>query len=399
MTGRQYFSIITDNLFKRGRGGGNRLRASLAEMYSVTADQVFITSNGRNAEYLFLRSLKLHGRKKVAITGFTCNASVNPVLWSGFELVYIDIDKETLNMSLADLKRKWSDDIGVVIVQHTFANSEGVKDIVDFAKEKGVYVFEDCAHALGVQSGDYALGSLGDGALLSFGIEKMLPTRVGGALLVNNSALLEDITREYRNFTKMNTFVTIRWLLQPVLWLLLRRLGRYGMSIASTLARMGVLFMGFERGELTGEPPKNMSSKLSDVLADIALVELQSLDSIVQHRKMISNIYHDGLEGLKSVDVLPVTDVPFVRYPIMTVNEKSDALKSFLLQNNFYIGDWYNPNVYPDLTDMKSMMYEVGSCPNAEDVAGRILNLPTGLAFDKEYAEKLISSILKYYGG
>jgi dTDP-4-amino-4,6-dideoxygalactose transaminase len=64
-----------------------------------------------------------------------------------------------------------------------------------------------------------------------------------------------------------------------------------------------------------------------------------------------------------------------------------------LSKRGFGVGDWYRPVVYPASTNLASMKYVVGSCPVAEMVSKRIVNLPTGLNVTRSQAEVYANAI------
>src|SRR5438105_2611615 len=85
----------------------NKLMDFLKKKYG---GEVFLTYKGREALRLALRMVlnkKNFGRKgKVAICGFTCFAVYEACVKEGYDVEYLDIDKETLNFSVESLKER-----------------------------------------------------------------------------------------------------------------------------------------------------------------------------------------------------------------------------------------------------------------------------------------------------
>lgn len=377
------------------------LRKELAKLLGVKEKKVFVVENGRTGQYLFLKSLDLPSKYNVALQGFTCNAVVNPILWLDLEPLYIDIDPMTMNMSLDSLDERINEKTKVVILQHTFGNpmfktKKEFNDFVSDMHEKGILVIEDCAHALGGEIQGKKLGTFGDAAIFSFGIEKVLSTRVGGAFVVNNEEFLEDFEKLYGQTKEMGSFNTFVWLINPFLWRILR-IFKCQMRMAQFLRKAGLLNMGFDDLELVGKKPKKYPRKLSNALSCVVLDELKNLDANISHRKKISTIYGEYF----SVEHLGCAKIPFVRFPIVceTKRAKKD-LKEFLEKNKIQVGNWYEPVIYPEPTVQRAMKYKKGGCKIAEIVSSRILNLPTGKNISekeaKEISEKIISFLDDY---
>ncbi len=380
-----------------------KLRTKLAEILNVEEKKVFLLENGRTAEYIFLKSLELKENSNVSLQGFTCNAVVNPILWNNLKPLYIDINEKSFNMSMRSLSERVDNETKVVVLQHTFGNPvfktrENFQKFLDRMHERGIFVLEDCAHCLGGDVEGQKLGTFGDAALFSFGIEKVLSTRVGGALVINNEELLEKIEAIYSEMKTVGFKDTFLWLLNPLFWRILRN-SKDKMKKAKFLRKFGLLNMGFADEELFGKKPKQYPRKISNALSCFVLDELQNLEGNLSHRKAISEVY----TSLLVVEHPGSAEIPFVRFPIVceTKSQKKD-LKSFLGKNDINHGDWYEPVIYPKSTRKDCMMYKTGSCKMAENVSSRILNLPTGKNITVEYAreisEKIISFLDKYEG-
>ena len=374
------------------------LQKELSEILGVKEKKIFLVENGRTGQYIFLKSLELPEKYNVAIQGFTCNAVVNPVLWLNLKPNYIDIDPMTMNMSMDSLKERIDSKTKVVVLQHTFGNpvfktKKEFYDFIDKMHEKGILIFEDCAHALGSEIEGKKLGTFGDAALYSFGIEKVLSTRVGGALVVHNEDFLEDVEKIFKDMKEVSYFHTFIWLLNPIFWRILRVFRKRKMQIADFLRKIRLLNMGFEDSELSGIKPKYYPRKISNALSCFVLNELKNLEENLSHRKAVTRVYAEYF----SVEHLEGLEIPFVRFPIVCETKRQKLeLKEFLEENNVNVGDWYEPVIYPKSTIQGAMMYETGLCKIAEIVSSRILNLPTGKNITKEYAREISEKIISF---
>ncbi len=363
------------------------------------SNEIYLTENGRVAQYIFLKSLNLKPGDKVAVQGFTCNASINPILWLGLKPNYIDINPQTLNIDFEDLKKKLDEKTKVVIIQHTFGKEAELEKLLNICKERSIYIFEDCAHCLGSKSTfskDKRLGSFGDASLISFGLEKVLSTRVGGALVLNNPKLKENIDSEYSKLKEMSYFSTFIWILNPIIWRFLRKLGVFQNPLAKILNNLGLLNLGFYKGEMEGKMPLIYPRKLSNSLAGIALYELGNIDDNLNHRLFNSKQYYDLLRNNENVNLVEkfFDTPPFIRFPIiMKSKEIRDYVFNELVRNGVYAGKWYDPNIYPENTSMSGMKYTFGTCPVAENISKKIIHLPTG----SNITQKKVTNIVNLF--
>ena len=61
-------------------------------------------------------------------------------------------------------------------------------------------------------------------------------------------------------------------------------------------------------------------------------------------------------------------------------------------------GRWYRPLLFPGPSDPVAFGYEAGSCPRAEDVSARILNLPTAPFVDETAAARSVDVLRRLLG-
>lgn len=388
MVGSEYLKRVF-SFWKYRKGDSNStLEKELLKMYG--AKRVYLFSNARSAEYIFLKSLDLSLDSEVIIQAFTCNAVVNPILWLKHTPVYADISSKTYCMDFNSLKENFTSRTEAVIVQHTFGIDGYSEPMYEFLKSKGVYVLEDCAHSIG----NSRLGSKGDAAIVSFGIEKVLSTRVGGALLVNNEDLISKIDREYKKIKELSTIETFLWMINPLIWRVLRKLGALQKVVSYILNRVGLLNMGFVSSELKGIKPGIYPRRLPDVLSWVVLNRMRTIEENLEHRRYINDLYASAL------DVPHLKGVSSVRFPMIVEDVRVlETLKKALSDNDIYYGDWYSPLIYPGRTNIESMGYRWGDCPVAQEVSRHIINLPTGFSTSKKDALDISNVIKKVLKG
>ncbi len=383
---KQYLKRVL-NIFEYRNGQEDRLLVK--KIRSIYGDKpVYLLNNARSAQYIFLKSLNLNKSDNVVVQSFTCNAVVNPILWLDVEVRYSDINKETYSSSLSEIKKKVDRNTKVIVIQHTFGIPAKYGEIVEFAKRNNIIVLEDCAHAFG--NGN--LGINGDASILSFGIEKVLSTRVGGALVVNNPKINKAIEKEYEKIGKMNYIETFLWLLNPLIWSVLRSFGSFKFKIAKIFKNLGLLNMGFFSSELVGRKPRAYPKKLSNALCGVVNDEIKGIGENLGGRRKCVALYNQKLGGTYG-------DIAMVRYPYLAKNvTNANEIMKICKQKGLAVGDWYNPVIYPSSTNLLAMGYVVSSCPVSESISSRIVNFPTGKGVGRELIElycNIVNSVEK----
>lgn len=404
MEAKQYLKLIAGVGRYNNLEDVEDLKKSLSNLLfkdESRADLIFPTFNARNGIYLYLKSLNLPADSNIIVQSFTCNAVVNPILWLGLQPRYVDIDPSTFNISMESLQGRVDLKTKVIIVQHTFGIPADIEKIIQFAHEKGILVLEDCAHSLGVEIGGKPLGSFGDASIVSFGLEKVLSTRTGGVLVLNERSNIERVIVEYKAFKVMSLFQSFTWLINPLLWRVLRRVGSLSVPISRFLNSLGLINFGYYKSEFIGVMPGQYPMKLSGVLARFAKIELGTLSDIVLLRKRNSKSYVDKISrsGLRIELNDSWKDIPMLKYPlVMRSKEDRERAATALSEEGIHINDWYNPVIYPRSTNLEKMMYNRGTSPKAEDISERIINLPTGSGIDEKKIDEILKIIIDSIG-
>ncbi len=118
----------------------------------------------------------------------------------GCEVIYYDVDPETLVMDVESLSDVLSSDIDVVVVTHLYGNIAPAKKIKDICDRFGVKVIEDCAQAAGGTLDGRRVGSIGDIGTFSFYPTKNLGACGDGGGISTNEFYLADIIGKLRQY-------------------------------------------------------------------------------------------------------------------------------------------------------------------------------------------------------
>lgn len=356
------------------------LTERLQEMFGVKT--VSLVSSGRWALFLLLRALNLPENDEVLLQGYTCVSVPGPVLWAGLRPVYVDIHPTTLTMDPADVEKKLTLRSRVLIIQHTFGSPAHLTELLQIANEHRLIVIEDCAHTIGARYKGKFVGTFGDAAVFSFGRDKALSSVFGGALLVSRPERFPGLQRERNTLQESPRWWILQQLLHPVLfvWWIRPLYFTFGVGKAAlvVLQTLGVLSKAIAPEEKRGGRPSLPAARLPNALAVLALAQLDRLSSLNEKRRALSAVYAECLAGVAGV-VLPTAPAgaePIsLRYTIQTPH--AEEIRRAARRAHFLLGDWYDAVIAPQDTDLRTVGYLPGTCPVAERVAERSLNLPT----------------------
>jgi perosamine synthetase len=197
---------------------------------------------------------------------FTCTATNLPLLYIGAKIKFVDVDPATLNISVEDLKAKISDRSKAIVVVHYGGLPCDMAEIGALAKQYGIPVIEDAAHALGAAYDDVPIGALSEFTMYSFQAIKNLTTADGGMLTYKDASLDAKARR-------------LRWF-----------------GIDRTQKQKGIW-----ENDITEIGYKY---QMTDIGAAIGLAGLEEFDDTHRHRTTLYKRYVERLRGLPHVKII-----------------------------------------------------------------------------------------------
>lgn len=163
----------------------------IAEFEQIVADYVgakyaVAISNGTSALHAACFAAGIGPGDEVITTPLTFAASANCVLYCGGTPVFADVDPKTYNIDPEDIRRKITDRTKAIIAVHLAGQPCDMDAIHSIAREHGLIVIEDGAHALGSVYKGKKVGSMSDMTTFSFHPVKPITTGEGGMIVTDN---------------------------------------------------------------------------------------------------------------------------------------------------------------------------------------------------------------------
>lgn len=355
---------------------------------------VTLTSSGRQAIFDLLRSYNIKKGDEVILQAFTCIAVPEPIIWTGATPIYCDIQTDSYSINPEDIRKKITPNTKAIILQHTFGIPGPIEEVLAIAKEHNLVVIEDCAHALGSTVNGKPLGIFGDAAILSFGRDKCISSVFGGAVITKDKNKAHQLQMMQNARRLPPQLWVVQQLLHPILFSLV--LPSYfvlgiGKVLLVAFQKLGLLSWAVSYEERQGGKPGHIEYAYSPALAMLLLEQLKKLDDITERRRSISARYAHGIQikGVKHHD-----GIPLLRFPLQIQNRGEVLLKA--REYKILLGDWYDAALVPSASNFWAFRYIPGSCPNAEAVSKRIINLPTYPALTDTQVTNVIEYINTY---
>jgi len=139
--------------------------------------------NGTVALELALAALDIGAGDEVVTTPRTFIASASAAVMRGATPIMADVDRESGNISAAEIERVLTTNTKAIIVVHLGGWPADMTAIMELACSRGLAVVEDCAQAHGALHRGKPVGSFGNIAAFSFCQDKVMTTGGEGGLI------------------------------------------------------------------------------------------------------------------------------------------------------------------------------------------------------------------------
>lgn len=355
------------NLFANKDAWKNKVYRQLQNYFPNSTFLFFET--GRAALAYFAKHA-LKENDAVYLQAFTCSAVPYPFLQNKIKPIYIDIDKDTFNISFKDLLKKASPGVKAILIQYTFGIIPKELDkILKFAKKHKLLVIEDLSHAFANQYKQVYLGNLADVALLSFGRDKVVSAVSGGALVINNKKLAQKLLQPYEKLSEPGFVQKFNLVFYLLFMSAAKRLYHWKMIRIKIwlLQKLAVLEKAVSQKEKTLENTTLSIKKFPKLFFPLLYHQLQKLQFLKNKRqettKYYNQIYKKNYQGA------------LLKYPLLA--EDPEKLLQKKRKQQIYLDRWYANIIDPKGVDLQKYLYQKGCCPEAEKTAAKIINLPT----------------------
>lgn len=323
----------------------------------VGSNNVLTLNSGTSAIHLALRLAGVGYGDEVISTPMTCTATNEPILERGARIVWADIDPATGEIDPADVRRKITRKTKAVVAVHWGGYPCDLDELNEIARERGIKMIEDAAHAFGARYKDKPIGSHSDFVCFSFQAIKHLTTIDGGALVCKSP---DDYLRGK----------LLRW---------------YGIDREE------------ERRDFRCEQDvKEYGYKfhMNDVCATIGIEQLKYVGEILSKHRANADYYNGHLNGLGRFKLLSPKADRLSSYWLYTVLvENRLDFMTRMTKAGITVSQVHSRN------DMHTMMNASKSnLPNVDIFTEKQVSIPVGWWLSKKDREHIVNTILELYG-
>lgn len=324
------------------------------------AKHVIPVGNGTDALQIALMALGLQPGDEVITPTFTFIATAEVVALLGLTPIVVDVDWDTMNISVEAVKKAITPKTKAIVPVHLFGQCADMEELMAIAKAHNLYIVEDACQAIGsvyrfADGTEKQAGTMGEIGCTSFFPSKNLGCYGdGGAIFTNNDDLAAKM----------------------------RAIANHGMVVRYYHDIVGV------------------NSRLDSIQAAVLDVKLKHLNEYIAARQKAATYYDNAFVNHPKILVPTRSEKSshvFHQYTLRLLDVDRDALRAVLAEAGvpamiYYPVPLHMQKAYQDAR------YQTGDFPVAERLADCVLSLPMHTELDEEQLEYITMQVLKNLG-
>lgn len=334
----------------------------------------FVSCTGRAGMTLLLRAmrrLRPSKRDEVVVPSYTCYSVPASAVKAGLRVRIVDIDPDTLDYDLDRLAGTDFSRVLAVVATNLYGLPSDMPALSQLARDRGVFLIDDAAQAMGASVGGRLSGTWGDAGLFSFDKGKNVSSIDGGVIVTTSNDLAAALEAEWAGTVATATPATAVALVKVLAYAVMLRPRLYG--IPARIPSLGLGRTVFTTDFPLARPPAALSA--------LAAVMLQHLEEFTKARVANARALAECLASVPAVRLItprPDARPVYLRLPVYLDGPRQrDA--AIVALNGVGIGA---TGSYPaSLVDVPELRPALASdppdAPGGRTVARRILTLPT----------------------
>ena len=331
----------------------------------IGANKSVAVSSWTAAGHLTLEAFGIEKDDEVIVPTMTFPATAEIVCYFGAKPVIVDVDENTLNISLTEIEKAITPKTKAIIPVHYGGQPCDMDEIHEIAKRYNLRVLEDAAHSLPAYYKGKKIGTISEVTCFSFYATKTLSTGEGGMICTNNPEIAERTA-----IMRLHGINRDAW----------KRYSESGSWYYEVVA-------------------PGYKYNFTDLQASLGLPQLKKVDAMWEWRKKIAASYTAAFHDF---DLLTLHTIKSDResswhlYPVklnldMLTKNRAQIIDE-IRKHNVGVGVHFMP-VHQHLYYQKTFNLDDRNFPVASSAFPRLMSLPIYPGMSDESIEKVISVV------
>ncbi len=306
---------------------------------------------------------------EVITTPLTYAATANVIVHRYAKPVFVDVDRETMNIDAAQIEKKITKRTKAIMPVHFAGRPCNMDSILKIARKHKLMVIQDAAHALETVYHEKKIGTLGDLTAFSFYATKNLTTGEGGMVTTANKRWAE----------------------------LIQVLASQGMTRGAWRRYSD---KGYKRYQIV---MPGFKFNMMDLQAGMGIRQLPKIEKYLKIREKIWKAYDEGLKGLPVTTPAPAE--PNTRHArhlytilldLKALRINRDQFQHELFKLNIGTGIHFI-SVHLQPYYRKTYGFKPQDFPNAHYISERTLSLPLSAALTTKDVDDVLWAVRKIF--
>ncbi len=326
----------------------------------LEARNVIAVSTGTTALHIALDGFGIKEADEVIVPSLTFCASIQAITALRAIPVFCEINPSTLNIDVEDARGKITRRTKAIMPVHYCGNACDMDALLALGKEHGLLIVEDAAHAFGSSYKGRKIGSFGDVTCFSFDPIKNITCGEGGAVVLSDDNIAEEIRRKRILGIDKDTWHRYR----------------------------------NERSWFYEVTTQGYRYHMSNINAAIGLAQFKKLDMFIEKKRKIVELYNEHFKHIEGLELLAWNlneTAPFT-YIVRVLNDKRDQLMDFLKSRDIGSGIHYIANHIQPF--FKQYTCEL---PVTDKVWKEILTLPLYYDMTDNDVQRVIDAVTEFF--
>jgi len=342
--------VLASGMWAEGKNV-HELEEEFAQYISVQHAKA--VNSGTAALLCALFGIGIKPGDEVLVPSFTFIATSNTILQFGAKPVFVDVDRDTFNMSVEDTKKKITKKTKAIMPVHLYGLAADMDGLAEFASGHDLKIVEDACQAHGAMYNGKKCGAIGDVAAFSFYPTKNMVCGGEGGMVTTDNEEIYNRAKLYSNHGQPEKYVHTT--------------------------------MGF-------------NYRMQEVNGVIAMASLKSLDANNGIRQNNAAFYNDAFASVEQLETPAVPEGRvhvYHQYTLKVKNGTRDQLAEHLQANEIGYGIHYKISIHQQAA-MKSACAGV-KLPVTEQLCKDVISIPVHPLLSQEQLEFTAETIKAFF--
>lgn len=384
--------------FAAGLHGTPAEQALLATLRGISErENAWIISSGRAAMVLVLEAMRdvaaNPARNEIIVPAYTCYSVPASIERAGLVPRPVDIDARTLSLDLTALRKVPTDRVLGMVSANLYGLPNALPALEAFARERGIFLLDDGAQALGARIAGRPVGSFGDAGLYSFDKGKNITTIQGGAIVAGEGPLGAAIATRCKALPAPGALTTAALAMKLVAYAALLRPRPYAWVRRALSGSLGI----------TPYETRYPIARLGHSLCGIAARLGGRLPGLTATRRANAARYAEELAvlpALRLIEPLATAEPAYVRFPLLVAEASERAALLAALDAGGIGATASYPRALVDVPEVARRAVGLdASFAGARQVAQSIVTLPTHGYCPPDIAARVRARLQRHVAG